>query len=180
MLGKSKRRGKSDEDEGSKVIEVTAGMQGSLSFEDPVDFRINGKFKGKLDTLGTLSIGKAAHVEADITGEQISIAGQVEGKLVAKGKLELLSSAKIRGEIWCSRLKVDEGAAIKGLCHMEDAQSKSGGLLSIEEVAQYLEVEAPQVQRWASEGKLPAKKEGNGWRFEKGKLDQWIAAERGK
>ena len=41
-----------------KIIEISAQMQGSLRFEDPVSLKINGQFQGSLETKGTLSVGK--------------------------------------------------------------------------------------------------------------------------
>ena len=32
-----------------KILDVDASMQGTLSFNDPVNLRINGKFEGKLN-----------------------------------------------------------------------------------------------------------------------------------
>ena len=44
-----------------KSIEINAQMQGSLTFEDPVNLKINGNFKGSLNTKGTLTI--AMHMQ---------------------------------------------------------------------------------------------------------------------
>ena len=49
-----------------KVMDVDASMQGSLSFKDPVNLRINGKFEGTLEVRGNLTIGQNAIVLADI------------------------------------------------------------------------------------------------------------------
>jgi excisionase family DNA binding protein len=52
------------------------------------------------------------------------------------------------------------------------------GLLTAEEVARYLEVDTALILSWAKEGKLPATKDKENWRFEKAKLDEWIANEK--
>ncbi|MCA9399505.1 MAG: polymer-forming cytoskeletal protein, partial [Candidatus Omnitrophica bacterium] len=54
-----------------KTVEISAQMQGSLKFSDPVNLKINGQFSGSLDTKGTLTVGSSANVEADISGENI-------------------------------------------------------------------------------------------------------------
>jgi len=46
-------------------------MQGNLSFKDPVNLRINGRFEGNLEVRGTLAIGSTAIVKADILGDNI-------------------------------------------------------------------------------------------------------------
>ena len=63
------RREKQDK----KVLDVDASMQGTLTFKDPVNLRINGSFEGRLDTKGMLTIGENASVRADIHGDEIVI-----------------------------------------------------------------------------------------------------------
>ena len=62
-----------------KVLDVNASMQGTLRFDDPVNLRISGNFEGTLDTKGKLMVGDKAIIKANITGEYVSIAGDVTG-----------------------------------------------------------------------------------------------------
>lgn len=78
-----------------KILDVSAAMQGSLVFSDPVNLRINGKFEGKLTTKGVLIIGSDAEVKADISGEDLTIAGTVKGNIRASESLKLDSTAKV-------------------------------------------------------------------------------------
>ena len=57
-----------------KILDVDAAMSGSLTFRDPVNLRINGKFEGTLETRGTLVIGPSAVVKANIICDYIKIA----------------------------------------------------------------------------------------------------------
>ena len=50
-----RRRGDASDE---KVLEVDASMTGTLTFKDPVNLRINGRFDGTLDTKGSLTIGE--------------------------------------------------------------------------------------------------------------------------
>ncbi len=70
-----RRRFKQTQDETpkDKILDVDASMQGTLSFNDPVNLRINGKFEGKLNTKGILMVGERADIAADIFGEYITI-----------------------------------------------------------------------------------------------------------
>lgn len=153
-----------------KILDVDAEMQGTLSFKDPVNLRINGKFEGTLETRGSLTVGSTATVSADITGDNIIIAGKVKGKLTARVELVLLPTAVVKGEIYPAKLKINEGAVLEGRCFM------LRDFLIAEEVARYLEVDLNSVLDWANQGKIPAIKEGNDWRFEKKAIDSWIAA----
>lgn len=164
-----------------RTLEVTASMQGTLAFKDPVNLRISGRFEGSLDTLGSLVIGDRAQVEAQITGDSIVIAGRAQGKIVARRQLRLVAPARVTGELWTPRLIVEEGARFDGTCHMaEHAGADQAPWLTMEEVAQYLEIEPAVVRQWASQGRLPAVRDGEGWRVDKHRLDEWIASERAK
>ncbi|MDD5730745.1 MAG: polymer-forming cytoskeletal protein [Candidatus Omnitrophica bacterium] len=155
-----------------KVLDVDASFQGNLSFRDPVNLRINGRFEGNLDTKGNLTIGQTAVVFADIIGDNIIIGGRVKGKITAKGKLSFLSTAIVEGEIFPTRLSIAEGAIFEGKCSMLH------DFLNSEEVARYLEVDLNSIQEWANNGKIPALKEGNGWKFERKAIDSWIVADK--
>ena len=153
-----------------KLLDVDAAMQGSLSFKDPINLRINGRFEGTLDARGTLTIGPTAVVKADIIGDTIIIEGRVRGKIVAREALILLSTAIIEGEIYPSRLNVSEGGVFDGRCSMLH------DFLSAEELARYLEVDLNSIIEWANSGKISGTKEGNSWKFERKNVDTWVSS----
>ena len=153
-----------------KTLEIDASMQGTMNFKDPVNLRINGKFDGNLDTRGSLTIGPSAQVTAVIFGDIIVIAGKVKGKVTARDKLVLLPTAVVEGEIFPGKLSILEGGVFDGKCTM------LGEFLNIDELSRYLEVDTNSLNDWANQGKVPAAKEGNGWKFERKLIDSWIAA----
>lgn len=153
-----------------KIMDVDASMQGTLSFKDPVNLRINGKFDGNLDTKGTLTIGQSAIVSADITGDNVIIGGRVRGRITAKERLTLLPTAIVEGDIFPVKLNVAEGALLEGKCSMLH------DFLNSEELARYLEVDMHSIMDWVNSGKVPASKEGENWKFERKAIDSWIAA----
>lgn len=153
-----------------KILDVDASMQGTLSFKDPVNLRINGKFEGTLDSRGTLTIGPTANVKADITGDNIIIGGKVKGRIIARETLTLLPTAVVEGEIYPSKLNIAEGALLEGRCKMLQ------DFLNAEELARYLEVDLNSILDWATNGKLPGQKEGDKWKFERKSIDSWIAS----
>jgi len=153
-----------------KVLEVDASLQGELSFNEPVNLRINGRFEGNLKTKGNLTIGSTAVVNAQIVGENIIIAGKVKGKIVAHHLLTLLPTAIVEGEIVPARLNIAEGAILEGTCKM------LGDVLNVEELARYLELDTNSILDWANSGKIPAFKEGNEWKFKRQEIDAWLAS----
>lgn len=167
-----------------KILDVDASMQGSLIFRDPVNLRINGKFEGNLDTKGSLTVGTNAQVEANIVGENIVISGKVTGRVSASSSLNLTNTAHLLGDIRTPSLSIAEGAFFQGKCEMTAKDAKisratvSEMLMGVEDLAKYLEVDAASVLDWAQKGRLPAQKEANGWRFDRAKVDAWIASEK--
>ena len=152
-----------------KVLDVDASMQGTLSFKDPVNLKINGKFEGNLDVRGSLSIGPASTVLADIVGDNIIVGGKVKGRIVARERLTLLPTAVVEGDIFPAKLNVAEGAIMEGRCSMLH------DFLNTDELARYLEVDLNSIIDWANSGKVPALKEGDNWRFERKAIDLWVA-----
>src|SRR5580698_1750519 len=153
-----------------KIIEINAQMEGTLTFNDPVNLKIHGKYTGKLDTRGTLTIGSSAQVEANINGENVIVAGKIKGNIIAKKMLVLMPTAVLHGDISTPKLNIVEGAIFQGRCHMlED-------ILSIDDLAQYLEIEIPAIVDLAVTGKIPASKEGDSWKFERAQIDQWASS----
>ena len=127
-----------------QVLDVTAAMQGTLKFSDPVNLRISGKFEGILDTKGKLMIGEKAEITADISGEVISIEGSVTGNIKASRLLKMGRTSKLDGDVETTALSVQEGAILIGQVRMEKNKSTSNGsldsvtLMDAYQVAKYL------------------------------------------
>ena len=166
-----------------KILDVDASMQGTLSFRDPVNLKINGKFEGTLDTRGSLTIGENATVHATIKGETILVAGKVTGNITAQKVIRIVPPGEVIGDIRTPLLDVQEGAIFQGNCHM-GGESKAGPaisrreILTAEELARYLEVETSSVLEWAERGKIPAIREGSLWKFDRTKIDEWVSNEK--
>ena len=174
-------RRKRDEETTPKILDVDASMQGTLTFKDPVNLRINGKFEGRLQTKGNLTIGEHSVVNADIDGEDITIAGRVNGDINAQKSVRLVAPACVIGDIRTPSINISDGAIMEGYCNMlqEGKKShKSPEMWSIDDVSKYLEVDKNVVVEWADTGRLPAKKEGPLWRFEKNKIEDWLSNEK--
>lgn len=178
MMGRKDKR----HQEGEKVLDVDASMQGSLIFKDPVNLRINGRFEGTLHTKGNLMIGEHAAVNADITGDSIVIAGRVNGNVKALKELKLIAPACVVGDIKTPLLSVAEGAILDGTCSMlSKVKSDAAGTrqnmstMTADELSKYLEVDLSVITDWVNSGKLPGMKDGDTWRFDRTKIDEWVA-----
>lgn len=76
--------------------------------------RIDGKFKGIIVSESDVLIGENGAVEANIFGENVTVAGQVTGNIVARGTLELLASGVLNGDVKVANLVVETGAILRG------------------------------------------------------------------
>jgi len=177
MMGRKDRK-----NEMEKVLDVDASMQGSLIFKDPVNLKISGRFEGTLNTKGNLMVGENAVVNADVTGDSIVIAGKVNGNVHALKELKLIAPGCLVGDIRTPLLSIAEGAVLEGNCSMLSKSRPEGfarqSMMTPEELAKYLEVDSGMVLEWVNSGKLPGTRDGESWRFDRSKVDEWIAAEK--
>ena len=167
-------------EEEMRLLEVDASMSGSLSFKDPVNLQINGRFDGTLDIKGSLTIGPSAQVKATIHGEEISVAGTIEGIVVATKRLELLATARVTGKVTTPKLVVHDGAVLHGSCEMaaSPAPAEGASWMSVDDLARYLEVDSSTIVEWAKSGRLPARQDGAAWQFDRKRIEEWLAQEK--
>ena len=94
------------------VLGPTTSFQGHLKAEGNI--RIDGYFDGSIETTGNVIIGEAAKVVADITAENIQVWGAIKGNVNASGRLEILPSGRVWGDIKVTSLLIDEGGLFRG------------------------------------------------------------------
>lgn len=100
------------------VLGASSTFEGTLTSEANV--RLDGTFTGTLDISGSVLVGETAQVTADIHARNISIAGTVRGDVRGK-KVQLLSTARVWGDISATALATEEGAFIDGKITMGEA-----------------------------------------------------------
>nr|WP_318686719.1 polymer-forming cytoskeletal protein [uncultured Acetatifactor sp.] len=80
--------------------------------------RLDGKMNGDMRVGGTLIIGAAGSVNGDITAAAVMIGGEVMGNVTAPEKAELMSTARVMGDISTKVLVIDEHAVFQGRIDM--------------------------------------------------------------
>ncbi len=90
--------------------------QGKLSFQGAV--RIDGNFKGEIESEGSLIVGKDATIEGTVEVGELVNSGLFKGKIVAKRKVTIHREGKLLGDIFTPILNVEEGAVIDGKINM--------------------------------------------------------------
>ena len=98
------------------VIGPTATFVGELKCDGGV--RIDGVFQGTLETMGNVIVGETAKVVANLVGRNISISGAVKGNITASGRLEILSTGLVWGDIQVASFLIDEGGVFSGKSQM--------------------------------------------------------------
>lgn len=81
-----------------------------------------GSVEGNSEFDGTLVIGEGGRWNGDITAKHVVIAGQVEGTIIAREKMEIVCTAKIRGSLTSPIIAIAEGAVHDGEIHMGDVK----------------------------------------------------------
>ena len=77
--------------------------------------QVLGSFSGQIESDGDLLIGPEAHVEADIRGARITVAGLVRGNVIATNRLKITNSGRLEGDATVGALVVQEGGVHYGV-----------------------------------------------------------------
>ncbi|MFN0074370.1 MAG: polymer-forming cytoskeletal protein [Chloroflexota bacterium] len=101
------------------VIGPQTSFSGTLRSETAV--RILGAVDGEIISSQSLAIEESAKVKARVTAETITVAGEVTGEIQCAGRVEILPSGRVRGEIQAGTLVMQEGAFFEGNLKMGSA-----------------------------------------------------------
>lgn len=115
MFGRGKPAVPADKIE--NVIGASASFNGHLTADGGI--RIDGTFQGVVETAGNVIVGQDGQVMADITARNVSVAGLVKGNITASGRLEILSTGRVLGDINVASLMIDQGGVFRGQSMMQ-------------------------------------------------------------
>ena len=107
---------------GISVVSEGVEIEGNIICKDFL--YIAGKVTGDIDSIkkSKIEVGKSGKVFGQIKGETVIIKGMVEGDVIAYSQLELGGSAKVKGRLSYSLLKLEPGAVFEG--ELEHQQKK--------------------------------------------------------
>lgn len=100
-------------DSKATVLGPEDSLSGKLELKGPG--QVLGHFSGQIDCDADLVIGPEAHVEADIRGVRITLAGSVRGNVVATSRLKIMSTGRLEGDATVGALVVQEGGVHYGV-----------------------------------------------------------------
>jgi cytoskeletal protein CcmA (bactofilin family) len=111
------------------ILGPESSFEGKLSFDGTV--RIDGRFKGEIQTENVLVVGQGARVDAQVNVGSIVINGEVNGDVTAKHSVEIHAPGKLRGNVKTPQLMIAKGVIFEGSCQMEDASSNKTGSVTV-------------------------------------------------
>jgi cytoskeletal protein CcmA (bactofilin family) len=101
-------------------LDQGTSFEGKIAFTGTV--RIDGHFKGEASSDGALVVGETGSVEADLELKTLVIQGHFKGSVMAKELVEIAASGSVDGDIFTPRLRVAEGAQLRGSIHMGESR----------------------------------------------------------
>ncbi len=93
-------------------LEHGCEFEGKLNFSGVV--RMNGNFKGEIESNDILILGETATVEGTIKIGAMIVGGKVHGDIIANHRVEILATGFVKGTIQAPCLITHEGAQIVG------------------------------------------------------------------
>jgi cytoskeletal protein CcmA (bactofilin family) len=104
----------------SDRIEVTIGPAASFNGDLVCDgiVKIEGVYQGSIKTVSNVIIAENGRVDAHIEAQNVSVSGQAKGAIVAKGRLEILSTGKVWADVTVSSFFLDDGGKLHGALKM--------------------------------------------------------------
>ncbi|RLA25175.1 MAG: polymer-forming cytoskeletal protein [Gammaproteobacteria bacterium] len=103
------------------VIGPTLIIKGELSADE--DLVIEGQIEGTIaHHKKNLTVGKEGRVKADIHASSVIIEGQLVGNIHSEGVVSLSRDSSVKGDIYCGRIVMEDGARFSGRIEMGEAR----------------------------------------------------------
>jgi cytoskeletal protein CcmA (bactofilin family) len=104
----------------SDRIEVTIGPTASFDGELVCDgiVKIEGVCQGSIKTVSNVIIAESGRVDAHVEAQNVSVSGQAKGSIVAKDRLEILSTGRVWADVTVSSFLLDDGGKLHGALRM--------------------------------------------------------------
>lgn len=85
-----------------------------------IDGAVHGNITQSVQGVATVAIAQTAEIIGNVTAEHVLVSGRVSGNIESLGRVELMESAYVDGDISYGTLGVAVGARVKGqLMHSE-------------------------------------------------------------
>jgi len=104
-----------------KTVVIRGEVKGSE------DLIVDGRVEGTVTLAESrLTIGPNANVAADLSAKDVLVLGQVQGNIVASGRVELRAGSSMEGDIRALRLAVEDNAVYRGKVDLTQGATAKG------------------------------------------------------
>lgn len=76
-------------------------------------FLVAGRVVGDADVDGALTLAEGGAWQGVIRADDVVLAGELEGQLLARGRVEVTASARVRGRVVGSGISISQGAVVE-------------------------------------------------------------------
>jgi len=133
------------------LIGSSIKIEGSLSGGE--NLFVEGQIDGKIELdQHNVTIGTNGRIKADIHGRSIVVMGDVKGNLYGSEQIILQKSSKVRGNLFATRVSLEDGADFKGSIDMTSKAAVEAKPLQKDTTS----VEAKPLQKDTTEVKPPS------------------------
>jgi cytoskeletal protein CcmA (bactofilin family) len=94
------------------LIAADLAIEGKI--EGAGHVRLAGRFKGDVHVDGNLTIEPGAHLTGQVYAKTVVIAGELHGNISGAGRVELLESGVLAGDVKAGSLTVAAGSRMRG------------------------------------------------------------------
>lgn len=91
-------------------------LKGEIKVDGTV--RIDGRLEGDVHTTGEVIVGEDGVVKGAIHADSVISSGRIKATVTATGKIQLLRTAILIGEVHCPMMLMEEGAKFQGVSDM--------------------------------------------------------------
>jgi cytoskeletal protein CcmA (bactofilin family) len=113
-MSESRLRRLRDRTSGAATL-VSEGCKISGTITGGCDFQVSGQVDGDCDIESMLVLAKNGLWTGTIRAANVIVAGHVEGDIIARGKVEIMDTARITGTVSAEAIAVAEGAVVEGV-----------------------------------------------------------------
>ena len=93
------------------------------------DLYVDGQIEGTIHlSESRLTIGPNATLTADVTARDVLVMGNIQGNVIASGRVELRAGSQVNGDIRAQRLAIEDNAIFRGKVDLTQAAPKTNEL----------------------------------------------------
>ena len=97
-------------------------IRGEVSGSESVE--LLGTVEGPLSTEGFCHIHEGASLRGRLSAMDVIVEGELEGDIVARGKVELGANARVKADIRARTIAIADGCYFDGQIHMEGDEER--------------------------------------------------------